>query len=357
MADTAAPKVTILGHLTDGRPVQEFTLRNAHGMSAAVLEYGAILRRLHVPGADARTDNVVLGYQSLDEYLTDPFYLGATIGRFANRIADGTFELDGQRYQLDVNDPPNSVHGGRDGFNTRLWAGTRFATEHSTGVRLHYRSPDREGGYPGTLDVETVYELPNDDNTLRISYSATTDRPTILNLTNHIFFNLGGEGSGPILDHEVQLVADHFLPLTPEFLPTGELRSVSGTPLDFREPHRIGERINADDEQLRLTRGYDHNFALRREGPELSRAATVRSPAHGRTLEVWTTQPAIDFYTGNYFDGTVSGTGGRAYEEYAGLAIEPEHFSNSPNIPGFASTALRPADRYDSATELRFSTP
>lgn len=337
----------------EGRAVHRFTLNNDQGMSVEILEFGAILQSVRVPDAHGHIENVALGFKELDEYVVDHSFFGAIVGRCANRLEDGKFSIDGHQYQATVNDPPNSVHGGMSGFNRKIWVGTPFATGNSTGVRMQYTSPAGEEGFPGTLETAVVYELLLGENILRASYSATTDEPTIVNLTNHSFFNLEGEGNGTILDHVVTINADHYLPLSPTLLPTGEIRSVTSTPMDFRRPHTIGER-SADTEDFALVGGYDHNYVLGSETKELVHAVGLVAPVSGRRLDVWTTEPAIDFYTGNYFDGSIKGARGLPYVKWAGVAIEPEHVSNSPKMPSFPTTVLRPGDTYLSTTEWRF---
>ena len=353
------PKATLFGTLPDGRPVEAYRLVNGCGMSVTVLTYGGILQAINVPDARGERRNVALGFAGLDGYLAGDFYFGAIIGRVASRIAGGQFKLDGIRYSVPVNDPPSSVHGGRNGFHTKLWAAHPSAQSGSVAVRLAYVSGHDEEGFPGTLHTQVTYRLAAGENTLRFEYRATTDRPTVVNLTNHSYLNLAGEGSGSVLDHEVQLYADHYLPLSPELIPTGELALVDGTPMDFRTPHPIGERIRSGFDQLVVAQGYDHNYVLKRpagmEG-RLVPAARVREPVSGRTLEVWTTEPGLDFYTGNFLDGSLVGTGGSSYRQSDGLAIEPEHYSNSPNTDHFPSVVLRPGEVYESSTEFRFLT-
>jgi len=348
------------GALTDGRAVEAYRLANDVGMAVEVLTYGAVLHQVQVPDRTGAVRDVALGLSTLDEYVHRSPYFGAVVGRFANRIADGTFVIDGATYRVPVNEPPASVHGGLEGFDKKVWQAQPFTDARWMGLRLGYVSPDGEEGYPGTLVTEVAYRLARDRGTLRVDYTASTDRPTVINLTNHSYFNLAGEGSGSILDHVVEIAASRYLPLQDTLLPTGELAPVTGTPLDFRTPHAVGERIREGFEQLVIARGYDHNFVLdRRDGAgpgELTFAARVTEPGSGRMLEVWTTEPGIDFYSGNFLDGSLVGPSGRCYRQGDGLAIEPEHFSNSPNIAHFPSTVLRPGEQYASATEYRFST-
>ncbi|MDQ1513618.1 MAG: aldose 1-epimerase, partial [Microbacteriaceae bacterium] len=265
------------------------------------------------------------------------------------------FPLDDEVVQLSMNDPHSSVHGGSSGFNRKVWRGSPFASQDGVGVHLDYLSPDGEEGSPGTLRTRVTYELDGRAPRLSIRYEATTDRPTVVNLTNHSFFNLGGEQSPTILDHSIAVGADHYLPLAATMLPTGDLTPVEGGPFDLRRPALLAQRLLADDAQLRLTRGFDHNFVLAEPGDRLRPAARLVSIPTGRIMEVWTTEPAIDLYTGNYFDGSIQGVGATRYGAWAGIAIEPGHVSNSPNMPQFPSTVLRPPDRYRSATQLRFA--
>lgn len=355
---TASSECRSFGTLPDGRAVEAWRLANEDGVAVDVLTYGGVLLTVHVPDREGDVRNVVLGLPTLADYVDRSPYFGAVIGRFANRIADGRFAIDGTTYQVPVNDPPTSVHGGLEGFDKKLWHASPVAEEAWVGVRLGYVSPDGEEGYPGTLDVEVTYRLARDHATLRVDYVATTDRPTVVNLTNHSFFNLAGEGSGSVLEHVVQIAASRYLPLTDSLLPTGELAPVAGTPLDFRTPHPIRERIRSGFDQLVLARGYDHNFVLDRDNVadgELAFAVRITEPRCGRVLEVWSTEPGVDFYTGNFLDGSLVGPSGSTYRQGDGLAIEPEHFSNAPNEPRFPSTILRPGQQYVSATEYRFS--
>ncbi|MDQ1530676.1 MAG: aldose 1-epimerase, partial [Microbacteriaceae bacterium] len=294
----------------DGAPVRRFVLRSRTGITASVLEYGAILEKLLVPDVSGTPANVVLGLSDVAEYAADSSYFGAVVGRYANRIEHGRFPLDGDIVQVSLNDPDSSVHGGSSGFNRKVWRGSPFASEDGVGVHLDYVSPDGEEGYPGTLRTRVTYELHSRTPTLSIRYGATTDRPTVVNLTNHSFFNLSGERNPTILDHSIEVDAHHYLPLTAAMLPTGDLAPVAGGPFDLRSPALLAERLLADHAELRATRGFDHNFVLAEPGDRLRRAARLVSIPTGRTMEVWTTEPAIDLYTGNYFDGSVHGVGG-----------------------------------------------
>jgi aldose 1-epimerase len=359
MADAAGrfrARAEEVGVLADGTMVHRWTLAGDR-MTVRVLTYGGIVQSIEVPDRDGRQANVALGFAGLDAYVAgNRPYFGAVIGRYANRIAGGRFTLDGRTHRLPVNDPPNSLHGGTEGFDRRVWAATAAGGDDAAGVELAYTSPDGEMGYPGTLAVRVRYTLgPGDE--LRIDYRATTDAPTVVNLTNHSYFNLAGEAAGSIAGHLLQLHADYFTPTDATSIPTGEVAPVAGTPFDFTSPHAIGERIDADDEQLRFGLGYDHNLVLRDPpaGGALAPAARVQDPASGRVLEVATSEPGVQLYSGNHLDGTLVGPGGAAYGPRAGFALETQQFPDSPNRPGFPSTVLQPGQRYRSATVYRFS--
>jgi aldose 1-epimerase len=304
-----------------------------------------------VPDRDGRPANVVLGFDRLQGYLDHPDpYFGALIGRYGNRIAEGSFTLDGAEHRLPVNNGANSLHGGETGFDRRLWTATPF----DSGLELRLVSPDGDQGYPGTLNVTVRYTL-TVENALRIDYLATTDAPTVVNLTNHSYFNLAGEGTGDVYDHLLQLDASQFTPVDAGLIPTGEIAPVAGTPLDFREPVAVGERIRAGHAQLEHAGGYDHNWVLDRPAEGLTRAARVSEPTTGRVLTVHTTEPGVQFYSGNFLDGTMRGTGGRLYRQGDGLALETQHFPDSPNQPAFPSTVLRPGETYRSTTVYEFT--
>jgi aldose 1-epimerase len=356
MADTPA-EAEPFGALADGTVVHRYTLDNGRGLVVRVLTYGGILQTIEVPDRDGRPANVALGFGDLDSYVHDNApYFGALIGRYANRIAGGRFTLDGRDYALPVNNPPNSLHGGTEGFDKRVWTATGTGGQDAAGLELAYTSPDGEMGYPGTLSVRARYRL-SPDNELRIDYRATTDAPTHVNLTNHSYVNLAGEAAGSIEGHQLQLHAGHYVPTDATNIPTGEIAPVAGTPFDFSAPHPVGERIDAADEQLEYGLGYDHNFVLdpAPASRALRPAARVADPASGRALEVLTTEPGIQFYSGNQLDGTLAGPGGAAYGPRTGLALETQHFPDTPNQPGFPSTVLRPGQVYESATVYRFS--
>lgn len=340
----------------DGQPVDRFTLTSAAGMTVKLLAYGAIIQTVSVPDRTGSHANVTLGFATLDEYVTHNIpYFGAITGRYANRIEGGRFTLDGREVRVSQNVAPNTLHGGFRGFDKQLWA----AEEIEQGVRFHRLSPAGEEGFPGALDVTVEYRVAQDENALRIDYHATTDAPTVLNLTNHAYWNLAGEGAGSIEDHTIMLNAGTFTPVKPTQLPTGEIFPVAGTPFDFRSPRRIGDGIRGDHQQLVWSRGYDHNFILTRDGddddePSLVLAARVVDPASGRTLEVATTEPGIQFYSGNFLDGTLVGASGRTYRQGDGLALETQHFPDSPNHPNFPSTILRPGAEFRSSTIFTF---
>jgi len=341
------------GNLPDGTSVELYTLSNANGMTVQIVTYGGIITSLRVPDREGRPGDVVLGYDSLDGYLARNPYFGCIVGRFANRIAGGRFVLDGATYQLAVNNGSNHLHGGLVGFDKRVWRATTGRNDGAVCLVLSYLSKDGEENYPGNLYVTVAYTLMR-DNVLRINYRACTDKPTILNLTNHTYFNLAG--TGDILDHQVTINADRFTPVNEALIPTGELQPVEGTPLDFRQATRIGARINDPHQQIARAGGYDHNFVINGAPGELRLAARVYEPAHGRVLEVRTTEPGMQFYTGNFLDGTITGKGGVVYGQRAGLCLETQHFPDSPNQPAFPSTVLRPGENFHSTTVFVFST-
>lgn len=339
------------GTTPDGRAVELFTLSHPQGMEVAIATYGATIVSLKVPDRNGRLGDVVLGYPTLEGYLRASPYFGAIVGRYGNRIARGRFTLDGTAYQLATNDGPNHLHGGVRGFDKVVWTGQPATTDTTAGVTLTYLSPDGEEGYPGALSVTVTYTLAA-SNELRVDYVATTSAPTPVNLTQHSYFNLAG--AGDILAHQLTLAADRYTPVDSTLIPTGDLAPVEGTPFDFRAPVPIGARIGQDDEQLRRGRGYDHNFVLNRAGPGLSLAARVTEPATGRTLEVSTTEPGIQFYSGNFLDGTITGKDGRVYGHRTGFCLETQHYPDSPNQPGFPGTILRPGEEHRSATVFAF---
>jgi len=343
------------GQLSDGRSVDLYTLVNSNGMKVKITNYGGIVVSLEVPDRNGKWADVVLGYDRLEDYIQNNPYFGCIIGRYGNRIAKGQFTLDGKKYQLACNNFPNHLHGGKVGFDKVLWNAEPFVDEKGPKLRLTYKSPDGEEGYPGNLDVTVVYTL-TEDNGLLIEYTATTDQPTIVNLTNHSYFNLSGMESKTILDHVLWMDADRFTPVDSTLIPTGELRSVSGTPLDFRKPTKIGERIGSEDMQIRYGQGYDHNYVLNGEMNTFRLVATVVDPFSGRKMEVWTTEPGLQFYSGNFLDGSIKGKRGIVYGHRSGFCLETQHFPDSPNHPEFPSTVLRPGEVYKTKTMYRFLT-
>lgn len=336
------------GLMPDGERIQIFSLDNDQAMEVRIINYGGIIASIKVPDRDGKVDDVVLGHDSLEGYLNRSRYFGALIGRFANRIARGRFTLSGIGYQLAINNGHNHLHGGVRGFDKIVWE----AQVIDEGVQLNYLSKDGDEDYPGNLSATVTYRL-NDANELRIDYYATTDRDTIINLTNHSYFNLAGRGT--ILNHELQIEADAFTPIDETLIPTGEIRNVKGTPLDFTSPTAIGARIGNHDQQLRFAGGYDHNFVLRGDPGRLRTAARVYEPQTGRVMEVFTTQPGLQFYSGNFLDGTLVGKSGRAYTKNSGCCFETQHFPDSPNQPHFPATVLRPDEKYHHITIYRFS--
>ncbi len=340
------------GRTTDGQDVTSHTLQNGNGMSLEVLDFGGVVRTLCVPDRDGRLLDVVLGYDDLAGYEDDRFYIGAAIGRYANRIGHGTFALDGKTYRLTINNGPNHLHGGERGFNKVMWSARPFDTDGAVGVVLNHRSPDGDEGYPGNLGLQITYGL-SDSNVFSVEYRARTDATTPVNMTQHSYFNLSGEGARDVLDHELVIDSESFTEIDSELIPTGRLAAVEGTPLDFRSAERIGARIEMKYEQLRIAGGYDHNFVLSHAEENLSRAARVFSPATGLGMEVFTTEPGMQFYSGNFLDGC-RGKNGHRYERRAGLCLETQHFPDSPNRPEFPSTTLRPGEELLSRTEFRF---
>lgn len=348
IADSAVTR-QVFGKMPDGTPVEIYTLKDGL-IEARIMTYGGIVVSLRAPDRNGQSADIVLGYDSLDGYHAgNKAFFGAIIGRYANRIAHGTFELAGRKYSLLKNDGRNSLHGGTQGFDKVVWQGKALAG----GVELTYVSKDGDQGYPGTLTATVRYTLRG--NTLRVEYSATTDADTVVNLTNHSCFNLAGQGKGDILGHQLKINASRLTPVDKALIPTGDLMAVASTPFDFRQTTAIGQRINSDDEQLRLGRGYDHNWALDSGGGKLAEAAELYDPGSGRVLQVFTTEPGIQFYSGNFLDGTITGKEGKVYGHRSGLCLETQHFPDSPNHPNFPSTVLRTRQCYHSITLLRFS--
>jgi aldose 1-epimerase len=338
------------GRLPDGRAVEIYTLTNKAGLEARIMTYGAILVSLKVPDKAGVPADVNLGFDTLDGYLGTHPYFGAVIGRYGNRIAKARFTLDGVEYRLAANDNANTLHGGVKGFDKVVWTAEPVESGRGPGLKLTYVSKDREEGFPGNLAVTVAYTL-TEANELEIRYEATTDKPTVLNLTNHAYWNLKGQGRGDILGHVLRLEADRITAVdsAANLIPTGEIVPVAGTPFDFSAPHAIGERI------AQVEGGYDHNFVLRSGGGAMALAARVEEPESGRVMEVWTDQPGIQLYTGNFLDGTVVGKGGQAYQKHAAFCLETQHFPDSPNQPSFPSTALRPGEVYRTASVYKFS--
>ena len=338
------------GKLPNGTPIELYTLRNRHGMEATIMTYGGIVTSLKVPDRNGKFDDVVLGYDNLDGYLKSSPYFGALIGRYGNRIAKGKFSLDGVEYTLATNNIPNHLHGGWVGFDKVVWTARTFTNGPS--LILTYVSRNGEEGYPGNLLVTAVYSL-TEDNELKVEFSATTDRNTVVNLTHHSYFNL--RGSGDVLGHVAYINSDKFTPVDKTLIPTGELRPVTGTPFDFRTPTAMGARINnTTDEQIVFGGGYDHNWVLNKQASELSLAARVSEPVTGRTMEVWSTSPGVQFYSGNFLDGTITGKDGRTYQFRNGFCFEPQHFPDSPNHPAFPTTELKPGETYQNTIIYKF---
>jgi len=345
------------GKLDDGTPVEAVTLSNNHGMKVRVLAWGAAMQELIVPGRKGATD-VILGYDDMTGYLKASNYFGATVGRYANRIAKGRFSLDGREYQLATNDGPNALHGGNKGFDKHLWTIVKVDSgPKSASATLTYTSPDGEEGYPGTMKV-FADTTPTETDELHVNYRATTDKPTIANITNHSYFNLGGVAAGhSATESVVTIPAANYTPVDPTLIPTGEIRPVAGTPFDFRKPRRVSDRVrDGRDEQLRIGRGYDHNWVVSRAPVEgLQLMAKVEDPASGRTMEIFSNQPGVQFYTGNFLDGTATGKGGVIYRQGDGLCFEPQVFPDTPNKPSFGSARLDPGQTYENRIVYRFS--
>jgi aldose 1-epimerase len=338
----------------DGRPITLYTLTNSHGVEIRAMNYGGIIVSIRVPDRKGQLADIVLGHDTLEGYTPNPPYLGAIIGRYGNRIANGTFTLDGKTYTLPKNDGPNTLHGGVEKtFDRVVWDAEPLKDQ--TGVAFTYLSHDGDDGFPGNLKVKVTYTL-TDGNALIIDYEATTDKATPINLTQHSYFNLAGEGNGDILNHEIMINADRFTPVDKNLIPTGELRPVKGTPFDFTTPTKIGARIDENYEQLVLGHGYDHNFVLNRKPNQNGEvlAARVHEPTSGRTLEVWTTQPGMQFYTGNFLDGTITGKNGHVYRRRYAFCLETQHFPDSPNHPDFPNTILKPGETYREKTVFKF---
>ena len=349
----AKPGITThpYGKTAEGHAVTMFAITNTHGLELRAMTYGGIITSLRIPDRSGVLGDIVLGFDRLDEYLKESPYFGAIIGRYGNRIAGGRFTLDGRSYALPTNNGPNHLHGGRKGFDKAVWQAAPSTS--GAAVTFSRTSPDGEEGYPGNLQVRVSYTL-TDRNELIIDYHATTDKPTPINLTQHTYFNLTGDVAGDILGHELTIRADRFTPVDATLIPTGELAPVQGTPFDFRKPTAIGARIDQPNEQLVHGKGYDHNWVLNRSGQGLEPAVRVVEPKSGRTLDIATTLPGLQLYTGNFLDGTIRGKGGRAYSQRTGLCLETQHFPDSPNHPAFPSTILRPGQEYSTKTVFTF---
>ena len=346
------------GKTNDGTPVEQYILRNTHGLTATVITYGGILQSLKVPDKNGKFDDVVLGFDNVQGYQSGTAYFGATIGRFGNRLANGAFELDGKRYQVPLNDGSNSLHGGPRGFDKDVWKAQPSNGKDSVGVTLTYLSADGEMGFPGNLKTEVTYSL-NEQNELRIDYKASTDKATVLNLTNHSYFNLAGAGNGDVLKQLATLHANHYTPVTGKLIPTGELAPVAGTPMDFTQPTAIGKHIKADHPQLKFAEpkqgGFDFNWVLNAAGDVGELAAEVSDPQSGRRLQLYTTEPGVQFYTSNFLDGSVKGKAGKVYPHWGAFTLETQHYPDSPNQPTFPSTRLDPGKTYTQSTVMKFS--
>jgi aldose 1-epimerase len=339
-----------------GKPIEMVTLKNSHGMEVQAISYGAIITSIKVPDRAGKVADVALGFDSPERYWAEPVppFFGAVVGRYGNRIAKGRFALDGKTYSLAINNAPNSLHGGNKGFDKQVWDVSTKETGDGSSAIFSRTSPDGEEGYPGTLQARVTYTL-TDKNELIVDYHATTEKATPVNLTQHSYFNLAGEGTGTILDHVLTIDADRYTPVDDTLIPTGELAPVQGTPFDFRSPTAIGARIERSDPQLKNGKGYDHNWVLNRTSAGLQHAARLTEPKSGRTLDVSTTEPGLQFYSGNFLDGTLTGKSGHVYALRSGLCLETQHYPDSPNQKSFPSTILQPGKTYESRTVFAFS--
>jgi len=351
-------KVTItkeaFGTTKGGEAVDIYTLKNAKGSVAKIMTYGGTVVELMVPDKNGKMDDILLGFDNLKDYEEKSPYFGCIIGRYGNRIGKAKFTLDGKEYTLAANNNGQHLHGGIKGFDKVVWQAKPFESKEGPGLKLHYLSKDMEEGYPGNLDVTVTYTLTN-DNELKIDYHATTDKPTICNLTNHCYFNLAGQGNGDILGHELMINADNFTPVDEYLITTGQIRPVKGTPFDFTSPTAIGKRINADNQQIKYGPGYDHNWVLNKDDFEMSLAAKVYEPTSGRVMEIFTNEPGIQFYSGNFLDGTLTGKDGKVYGHRSGFCLETQHYPDSPNKPNFPSVILLPGQIYQTTTIHKFS--
>lgn len=358
MLHAATPSITVkpFGKLSDGQATDLYTLTNKNGAVAKISNYGGTVTSLTMPDRNGKFSDVVLGFDSLGKYVKDSPYFGALIGRYGNRIAKGKFSLDGNNYQLATNNIGNALHGGIKGFDKVVWTAAPKVTAQGPTLKLTYVSKDGEEGYPGTLKVTATYTLTN-KNELKLVYRATTDKDTVVNLTHHSYFNLAGQGNGTILDHVLTLDSSRYTPVDQTLIPTGKIAMVKGTPMDFRKPTPIGARIDAKDEQLKFAGGYDHNFVADKLVPgTLTRIAKVEEPKSGRVMEVFSTEPAVQFYAGNFLDGTLKGKGGKVYAYRGGFCLEPQHYPDSPNHKNFPTTELKPGQTYKNTIVYRFST-
>ncbi len=353
-ADTITSKP--FGQTAGGQALRLYTLTNAHGASVQITNFGGTVTAINVPDRRGKLGDVVLGYSSAANYEANAggTYFGALIGRYANRIAKGHLVVDGKTYPLAINNAPNTLHGGKVGFNLKAWSATPMTVPHGVALALRYVSPDGEENFPGNLSVRVVYTW-TDDNALKLDYTATTDKDTVVNLTNHSYFNLNGAGSGTILDHRVQINADGYTPMDSTSIPLGPIAPVAGTPFDFRKPVAVGARNTQPNRQLQYGHGYDHNFVLNRPHPGLNFAARVYAPRTGRVMTVYTTQPGVQLYTGNFLDGTLHGKGGKQYVRNGALCLETQHFPDSPNHPAYPTTTLKPGQTYRQTTVYQFS--
>ena len=350
---TPEVKKQAFGAMPDGAPVEQYTLTNANGMEAGILTYGGTVASLTAPDRSGKFADVVLGMDDLAGYRKATAFFGALIGRYGNRIGHARFTLEGKAYTLVANDNGNTLHGGPHGFDKAVWAANPGSSPDGQTLELTYVSKDGEQGFPGTLTAKVVYTLTG-KNELKIDYTATTDKPTVVNLTNHSYFNLAGPGEGDVLGHEVMINADRYTPVDDHLIPTGELRGVAGTPFDFTKSTAIGARIEQDNPQLKFAKGYDHNWVLNKGSEPLTKAAEVHEPKTGRIMEVWTTEPALQFYTGNFLDGTLKGKG-KTYARRGALCMETQHYPDSPNQPAFPTTELKPGETYHTTTIYKFS--
>jgi aldose 1-epimerase len=339
------------GKTAEGQAISLYTLTNAQGLVLKMINYGAIVVSLETPDRDGKLANINVGFPTLDGYLQRHPYFGATVGRYGNRIAKGKFKLDDKEYELATNNGPNHLHGGKKGFDALVWEAAEVKSDDGVGLKFKLTSPDGDEGYPGKLDMVVTYTLTN-NNELRVEYEATTDKPTVINLTNHNYWNLAGVGSGTILDHELTLAADKYLPIDDTSIPTGELADVAGTVFDFTKPHKIGERIDELKKEPHTTKGYDHCFVLRGQDGKLAMAAKVKDPKSGRVMEIHTTEPGIQLYCGNFLDGSEGGAG---LPQHAAFCLETQHYPDSPNQAKFPTTRLNPGQKYQSATVHKFS--